>query len=228
MASDAAVWRSACAVTRGNVGSACWQRATAPDSHESVDDGGARYPPVCDGHSRSSRPLPSTVRASASTTKPGSTTVRPLPDLRVPTHVCRPTVTALRCSSIRRRRKSISNTRSAAASPHLRPPTPNSSTRDRYRPDSSASRCNCSALRYTLRRRARLGSFTPRAGFDASIRSRTASSKIRAKTEYAVCTMTGPRLADNSATHACTSENRTSAMAIDDHRGATCTRHALS
>ena len=40
IASDAAVWRRSCAVTRGKVGSAAWHRATAPPSHDSPDDGG--------------------------------------------------------------------------------------------------------------------------------------------------------------------------------------------
>lgn len=53
-----------------------------------------------------------------------------------------PTVTALRCNSMRRRRKSTSDTRSAAASPQRSPPTPSSTTRERYRPDPSASRCS--------------------------------------------------------------------------------------
>src|SRR5271166_1730840 len=103
IARDAAVCRSACAVIRGNVGSAAWQRATAPDSHDSVDDGVPRYPPSADGHLSSSRPLPSAVAASASTTTAASTTVRFFPLLSVPTWCFRPTVTALRCSTMRRR-----------------------------------------------------------------------------------------------------------------------------
>ena len=50
----------------------------------------------------------------------------------------------------------------------------------------------------------RFGSFTPRAGFDANSRSCTASSKMRASTEYAVCTTTAPRFAANCDTHAWT------------------------
>jgi hypothetical protein len=42
---------------------------------------------------------------------------------------------------------------------------------------------NWLAVKYALCRGGRFGNFTPRAGLDASNRSRTASSKIRASTE---------------------------------------------
>src|SRR5947209_20611634 len=90
MAKDAAVWRKAWAVTLGKDGSAFWQRATAPESQEACEDGGARYPPDADGHSSSSRPLPSAVTASASMTKLGSATIRLLPDFSEPTATVRP------------------------------------------------------------------------------------------------------------------------------------------
>ena len=228
MARLAAVWRSAWAVTRGKVGSATWHRVTARASHEVTAEGGPRYPPARDGHSMSSRSLPAQVTASASVTNPGTTTVRFLLPFRVPTTTVVPTMTALRCKVIRRRRKSMSHTRNAEASPHRNPPTPRSNTSDRYRPDSSASRSSCAAVKYTFVRGVRFGSFTPRAGFDASIRSRTASSRIRANTECAVTTTAPPRFAAMPDTHACTSENRTSAMRTFPQRGHTCTRHAES
>ena len=105
MASDAAVCRNACAVTRGNVGSAFSQRTTAPASQDSVDEGGPRYPPAADGQISSSLSLPSHVRASSLTTNAAKATVRALPDLSVQTIARLPMVTALRCSSTRRRRK---------------------------------------------------------------------------------------------------------------------------
>ena len=61
---------------------------------------------------------------------PGSTTVRFSLLFSDPTANSRPTCTALRCRRTRRRRKSTSDTRKATASPHRRPPTPSSSTKD--------------------------------------------------------------------------------------------------
>src|ERR1700712_1595744 len=85
--SEAAVCRSACAVTRGNGVSATRQRSTAPDSHDLFEAGGPRGPPLRDGQINSVRSLPSQVTANWSTTYPASATVRCCPDLRLPTWV---------------------------------------------------------------------------------------------------------------------------------------------
>ena len=72
------------------------------------------------------------------------------------------------------------------------------------------------------------GTFTPRAGLVRVRRSETASSRIAASTPNARITVVAPRFALRSDTHCCTSVCRTSLTATADHRGATCTRQAIS
>jgi len=73
IARDTAVCRRSCGVTRGKVGSARWQRATAIASHEVFhNDGPLMYPPRGDGQISSSRSLPSHAWASSSTTTPAA------------------------------------------------------------------------------------------------------------------------------------------------------------
>jgi hypothetical protein len=105
----AAVWRSECGVTRRNVGSACWQRATAVGSQAPTADGLACNRPSAALAASGPRPLPSAVRANASATNAGTATVRFRPLLSVPTMNSLSTRATLRCSSIRRRRKSMSH-----------------------------------------------------------------------------------------------------------------------
>ena len=107
---------------------------------------------------------------------------------------------------------------------------PNSNTSERYRPRLVGQRNPAdSEVRYTLRRGARLGSLTPRAGLEANNRSVTASSSTRAQHTEPRSLLSPPRAAPpNSATHACMSVWRTSPIGVLPHRGAIWIRHALA
>ena len=93
-----------------------------------------------------------------------------------------PICTALRCSSIRRRRKSTSR---HAKRSRLTPAQPADAEQQHQRAVVAGlvgQPLQLDGGRYTLRRGDGFGRFTPRAGLAANIRSRTASSKIRANT----------------------------------------------
>ena len=78
-----AVCRRSCAVTRGNVSSASWQRATPGEP--AFLAGGTEVAAVRCGSEQVLATLPAAVAANAVVTKAGTTTVRFLIDLRLRT-----------------------------------------------------------------------------------------------------------------------------------------------
>ena len=135
--------------------------ATALASQNS-STGGAQVAALRRCHSRSSRPFPAASRPAHRSRirhHHGAVLVGlQRADVELPA-----TSTALRCNSMRRRRKSMSHTRSPIASPQRRPPTPSSRISERTA-RLVGEHCSCGAVRYTFRRGVCGGSGAPRAG----------------------------------------------------------------
>ena len=181
-------------------------RSTAPAIHDFVV-GGARCPPSCAGQISSSRFLAVQVAASSSTTNAGSATVRLRPVLSVPDDspaTDRDRVLVQQDASLagNSRPRPAARQPRPTADPRCRAAAPASRTG----PTPAPGRAAAQRVRYTLRRLALRGSVTPRAGLAASIRSRTASSRMPASTEKMVMTRDAESSFDfdSSDIHACT------------------------
>lgn len=140
--------------------------------------------------------------------------------------IASPIMTALHRTLILRRCVSRSPTWRAVTSPQRSPVQARKSTRVPQGPMLLASSCTWAWDRETRAFPTFRGRFTPRAEFERIRRSRTATSRIDARTPNERSTGVAPPFC--SLTHARTSVNLTSDTFTFVHRGDTCSGHAIS
>ena len=194
MASEAAVCRRACALIRGNVGSASGSAPPRPPA-TSVSPGGGGSRRSAAARSTRRGPYPRQVAANSSTTNPANSTVRALPDLSVPTATSPVSVTALRCSDPAPQEVDIAHPQRG----HLTPAQTRGAQQQHQRvipPGLGGERMQ---LRGGSGRRSALGDHrrqlhpAGRIGRQHAVFHRVAEDA--ASTECDICTITGPRRA---------------------------------